>query len=162
MCVFITRITHYFFYLKIIFLDLDRTLNMSFSFCLYRCHQSFRRWDLQTLGMIDYDKRLTHSFTAHPKVDPVTGKSSIFFCERRELLFLLTHDGLSRSRWNVYIWLFAYATISHIPSDLERWYYAWPCSNYYIRANHDAWFCNYRELLNLHGSSYALQAKGTH
>uniref|UniRef100_M4CUD1 Uncharacterized protein n=1 Tax=Brassica campestris TaxID=3711 RepID=M4CUD1_BRACM len=28
--------------------------------------------DLQTLGMIDYDKRLTHSFTAHPKVDPVT------------------------------------------------------------------------------------------
>ncbi|CDY34747.1 BnaA09g41140D [Brassica napus] len=54
--------------------------------------------DLQTLGMIDYDKRLTHSFTAHPKVDPVTGKSSIFFCERRELLFLLTHDGLSRSR----------------------------------------------------------------
>lgn len=34
--------------------------------------------DLQTLGMIDYDKRLTHSFTAHPKVDPVTGKSSLF------------------------------------------------------------------------------------
>ncbi|XP_056844738.1 carotenoid 9,10(9',10')-cleavage dioxygenase 1-like isoform X2 [Raphanus sativus] len=30
--------------------------------------------DLQTLGMIDYDKRLTHSFSAHPKVDPVTGE----------------------------------------------------------------------------------------
>ena len=31
--------------------------------------------DLQTLGLLDYDKRLTHSFTAHPKVDPFTGKS---------------------------------------------------------------------------------------
>jgi carotenoid cleavage dioxygenase-like enzyme len=30
--------------------------------------------DLQTLGMLDYDNRLTHSFTAHPKVDPFTGK----------------------------------------------------------------------------------------
>ena len=30
--------------------------------------------DLQTLGMLDYDKRLEHSFTAHPKVDPFTGK----------------------------------------------------------------------------------------
>lgn len=30
--------------------------------------------DLQTIGMLDYDKRLTHAFTAHPKVDPVTGK----------------------------------------------------------------------------------------
>jgi carotenoid cleavage dioxygenase-like enzyme len=30
--------------------------------------------DLQTLGLLDYDKRLTHSFTAHPKVDPFTGK----------------------------------------------------------------------------------------
>lgn len=29
--------------------------------------------DLQTLGMLDYDKRLKHSFTAHPKVDPFTG-----------------------------------------------------------------------------------------
>lgn len=24
--------------------------------------------DLQTLGLLDYDKRLTHSFPAHPKV----------------------------------------------------------------------------------------------
>lgn len=31
--------------------------------------------DLQTLGMLDYDKRLSHSFTAHPKVDPITGKT---------------------------------------------------------------------------------------
>lgn len=30
--------------------------------------------DLQTLGMLDYDKRLSHSFTAHPKVDPFTGE----------------------------------------------------------------------------------------
>ena len=29
--------------------------------------------DLQTLGLLDYDKRLKHSFTAHPKVDPFTG-----------------------------------------------------------------------------------------
>ncbi|XP_049389173.1 carotenoid 9,10(9',10')-cleavage dioxygenase 1 isoform X2 [Solanum stenotomum] len=34
--------------------------------------------DLQTLGMLDYDKRLTHSFTAHPKVDPVTGEMFTF------------------------------------------------------------------------------------
>ncbi|EOA34904.1 hypothetical protein CARUB_v10019983mg [Capsella rubella] len=34
--------------------------------------------DLKTLGMIDYDKRLTHSFTAHPKVDPVTCEMFIF------------------------------------------------------------------------------------
>ncbi|KAF8086088.1 hypothetical protein N665_0635s0019 [Sinapis alba] len=34
--------------------------------------------DMQTLGMIDYDKRLTHSFTAHPKVDPVTGEMFTF------------------------------------------------------------------------------------
>ncbi|XP_013664041.2 carotenoid 9,10(9',10')-cleavage dioxygenase 1 [Brassica napus] len=36
--------------------------------------------DLQTLGMTDYDKRLTHSFTAHPKVDPVTGEMFTFGC----------------------------------------------------------------------------------
>ncbi|XP_010241260.1 PREDICTED: carotenoid 9,10(9',10')-cleavage dioxygenase 1-like [Nelumbo nucifera] len=34
--------------------------------------------DLQTLGMLDYDKRLTHSFTAHPKVDPYTGEMFTF------------------------------------------------------------------------------------
>ena len=32
--------------------------------------------DLQILGLLDYDKRLSHSFTAHPKVDPFTGKTS--------------------------------------------------------------------------------------
>lgn len=31
--------------------------------------------DLQTLGLLDYDKRLAHSFTAHPKVDPFTGEN---------------------------------------------------------------------------------------
>ncbi|KAJ0439442.1 putative carotenoid oxygenase [Helianthus annuus] len=30
--------------------------------------------DLQTLGLMDYDERLSHNFTAHPKIDPVTGK----------------------------------------------------------------------------------------
>ena len=29
--------------------------------------------DLQTIGLLDYEKRLKHSFTAHPKVDPFTG-----------------------------------------------------------------------------------------
>ncbi|KAG6382793.1 hypothetical protein SASPL_157498 [Salvia splendens] len=29
--------------------------------------------DLQTIGMMDYDKRLSHSCSAHPKVDPLTG-----------------------------------------------------------------------------------------
>lgn len=33
--------------------------------------------DLQTLGMMDYDKRLAHSFTAHPKVDPDTGNTCL-------------------------------------------------------------------------------------
>lgn len=34
--------------------------------------------DLQTLGMLDYDKRLAHSFTAHPKVDPFTEEMFTF------------------------------------------------------------------------------------
>ncbi|KAK1551742.1 hypothetical protein Q3G72_003879 [Acer saccharum] len=34
--------------------------------------------DLQTLGLLDYDKRLKHSFTAHPKVDPYTGEMFTF------------------------------------------------------------------------------------
>ncbi|XXG56525.1 hypothetical protein AAC387_Pa03g3912 [Persea americana] len=34
--------------------------------------------DLQTLGMLDYDKRLSHSFTAHPKVDPFTDEMFTF------------------------------------------------------------------------------------
>ncbi|XP_073007956.1 carotenoid 9,10(9',10')-cleavage dioxygenase [Typha latifolia] len=34
--------------------------------------------DLQTLGMLDYDKRLAHSFSAHPKVDPFTDEMFTF------------------------------------------------------------------------------------
>ncbi|KAJ6948446.1 hypothetical protein NC651_002703 [Populus alba x Populus x berolinensis] len=34
--------------------------------------------DLQTLGLLDYDKRLKHSFSAHPKVDPFTGEMFTF------------------------------------------------------------------------------------
>ncbi|CAI0404653.1 unnamed protein product [Linum tenue] len=34
--------------------------------------------DLQTLGLLDYDKRLGHAFTAHPKVDPFTGEMFAF------------------------------------------------------------------------------------
>ncbi|MCO5578697.1 hypothetical protein L7F22_032542 [Adiantum nelumboides] len=34
--------------------------------------------DLQTLGFLDYENRLTHPFTAHPKLDPVTGELFTF------------------------------------------------------------------------------------
>lgn len=34
--------------------------------------------DLQTIGYLDYEKRLSHPFTAHPKVDPVTGELFTF------------------------------------------------------------------------------------
>ncbi|KAM0048155.1 putative carotenoid oxygenase [Helianthus debilis subsp. tardiflorus] len=34
--------------------------------------------DLQTLGLMDYDQRLSHNFTAHPKIDPVTGEMFAF------------------------------------------------------------------------------------
>ncbi|CAN0864678.1 Carotenoid 9,10(9',10')-cleavage dioxygenase 1 [Linum grandiflorum] len=34
--------------------------------------------DLETIGLLDYDKRLKHSFTAHPKVDPFTGEMFTF------------------------------------------------------------------------------------
>ncbi|XP_042007666.1 carotenoid 9,10(9',10')-cleavage dioxygenase 1-like isoform X1 [Salvia splendens] len=34
--------------------------------------------DLETIGLLDYDKKLSHSFTAHPKVDPFTGEMFTF------------------------------------------------------------------------------------
>ncbi|XP_078436385.1 carotenoid 9,10(9',10')-cleavage dioxygenase-like [Wolffia australiana] len=34
--------------------------------------------DLQTIGLLDYDKRLVHNFTAHPKVDPFTDEMFTF------------------------------------------------------------------------------------
>ncbi|KAM7265217.1 hypothetical protein ACFE04_002900 [Oxalis oulophora] len=34
--------------------------------------------DLQTIGLLDYDKRLQHNFTGHPKVDPITGEMFTF------------------------------------------------------------------------------------
>lgn len=43
--------------------------------------------DLQTLGLLDYDKRLAHSFTAHPKVDPFTGKNLILKMELCQLMW---------------------------------------------------------------------------
>uniref|UniRef100_A0A0E0BVS7 carotenoid 9,10-dioxygenase n=1 Tax=Oryza glumipatula TaxID=40148 RepID=A0A0E0BVS7_9ORYZ len=52
--------------------------------------------DLQTLGLLDYDKRLKHSFTAHPKVDPFTDEMFAFgysheppYCTYR----VITKDG---------------------------------------------------------------------
>ncbi|KAJ7569398.1 hypothetical protein O6H91_01G076300 [Diphasiastrum complanatum] len=34
--------------------------------------------DLETVGRLDYEKNLNHPFTAHPKVDPVTGELFFF------------------------------------------------------------------------------------
>nr|CAB3466645.1 unnamed protein product [Digitaria exilis] len=52
--------------------------------------------DLQTLGLLDYEKRLKHSFTAHPKVDPFTDEMFTFgysheppYCTYR----VITKDG---------------------------------------------------------------------
>lgn len=55
--------------------------------------------DLQTLGFLDYEKRLTHPFTAHPKFDPVTGELFTFgyqfqspYCTYR----VISKDGVMR------------------------------------------------------------------
>ncbi|KAI3845674.1 hypothetical protein MKX03_006654 [Papaver bracteatum] len=37
--------------------------------------------DLKTLGMLDFDKRLKHPFTAHPKIDSFTGEMFTFGCQ---------------------------------------------------------------------------------
>ncbi|KAL1535053.1 Dixin [Salvia divinorum] len=34
--------------------------------------------DLETIGLLDYDRKLSHSFTAHPKVDSFTGEMFTF------------------------------------------------------------------------------------
>ena len=41
-----------------------------------------KRFGLQTAGPLDFEKKLRHPFTAHPKVDPVTGEL-MFFGYRR-------------------------------------------------------------------------------
>ncbi|KAM3271230.1 hypothetical protein ACQJBY_041791 [Aegilops geniculata] len=53
--------------------------------------------DLQTLGLLDYDQRLKHPFTAHPKVDPFTDEMFTFgysyeppYCTYR----VITKDGI--------------------------------------------------------------------
>ncbi|VAI11956.1 unnamed protein product [Triticum turgidum subsp. durum] len=53
--------------------------------------------DLQTLGLLDYDQRLKHPFTAHPKVDPFTDEMFTFgyshespYCTYR----VITKDGV--------------------------------------------------------------------
>ncbi|PKA49853.1 Carotenoid 9,10(9',10')-cleavage dioxygenase [Apostasia shenzhenica] len=53
--------------------------------------------DLQTLGMLDYDKRLAHSFTAHPKVDPFTDEMFTFGYSHESPYItyrVITKDGL--------------------------------------------------------------------
>jgi carotenoid cleavage dioxygenase-like enzyme len=44
--------------------------------------------DVRTLGPIDYEKRLTHPFTAHPKIDPVTGIKIISTIEAKSIVQL--------------------------------------------------------------------------
>uniref|UniRef100_A0A453JF63 Carotenoid oxygenase n=1 Tax=Aegilops tauschii subsp. strangulata TaxID=200361 RepID=A0A453JF63_AEGTS len=53
--------------------------------------------DLQTLGLLEYDQRLKHPFTAHPKVDPFTDEMFTFgysheppYCTYR----VITKDGI--------------------------------------------------------------------
>jgi hypothetical protein len=65
--------------------------------------------DLQTLGLLDYDKRLKHSFSAHPKVDPFTGKlHCLQYYFLISLLFLTTFNVCIYSpfRGNVHIRIF--------------------------------------------------------
>ncbi|KAL3682185.1 hypothetical protein R1sor_000207 [Riccia sorocarpa] len=38
--------------------------------------------DLETIGRVDYEKKLNHSFTAHPKIDPDTGEMFTFGATR--------------------------------------------------------------------------------
>ncbi len=33
---------------------------------------------LETLGRVDFDGRMSHNFTAHPKIDPITGEMFYF------------------------------------------------------------------------------------
>ncbi|XP_024518892.1 carotenoid 9,10(9',10')-cleavage dioxygenase 1 isoform X2 [Selaginella moellendorffii] len=44
--------------------------------------------NLETIGVLDYDKRLSHAVTAHPKVDPVTGEM-FFFCYQQQTPYVI-------------------------------------------------------------------------
>ncbi|KAG9151861.1 hypothetical protein Leryth_002133 [Lithospermum erythrorhizon] len=61
--------------------------------------------DLQTIGMLDYDKRLAHSFTAHPKVDPFTGEMFSFGYSTRAQPYLtyrvISKDGKLCPPWTL-------------------------------------------------------------
>ncbi|XP_076950227.1 carotenoid 9,10(9',10')-cleavage dioxygenase 1-like [Bidens hawaiensis] len=53
--------------------------------------------DLQTLGLTDYDQRLCHNFTAHPKIDPFTGEMFAFGYSRTPpyvLYRVISRDGV--------------------------------------------------------------------
>ncbi|XP_022018126.2 carotenoid 9,10(9',10')-cleavage dioxygenase 1 [Helianthus annuus] len=53
--------------------------------------------DLQTLGLMDYDERLSHNFTAHPKIDPVTGEMFAFGYSRTQpyvMYRVISKDGV--------------------------------------------------------------------
>ncbi|CAI0404655.1 unnamed protein product [Linum tenue] len=66
--------------------------------------------DLQTVGLLDYDKRLKHSFTAHPKVDPFTENYAIFmdlplYFRPKEMVkekkFIFAFDATKKARFGV-------------------------------------------------------------
>ncbi|KAI5390191.1 Dixin [Lathyrus oleraceus] len=71
--------------------------------------------DLQTLGMLDYDKRLGHNFTAHPKVDPFTGEMFTLgyshtapYVTYREMVknktLIFSFDSTKKARFGVLPW----------------------------------------------------------
>lgn len=118
--------------------------------------------DLQTLGMLDYDKRLNHPFTAHPKIDPYTGKTHILkiilsakFSHRKRMI-----HKISAYRRDVYIWLYTNSSICHLPSYIEGWFHAWPSTYNNVCPHHDARLCHHWELCNFPGSSHVFQTKG--
>ncbi|CAN1787695.1 Carotenoid 9,10(9',10')-cleavage dioxygenase 1, partial [Linum perenne] len=66
--------------------------------------------DLQTIGLLDYDKRLKHSFTAHPKVDPFTENYAIFmdlplYFRPKEMVkekkFIFSFDETKKARFGI-------------------------------------------------------------
>ena len=118
--------------------------------------------DLQTLGLLDYDKRLKHSFTAHPKVDPFTGKLIDLIIWYYFLFSPLFSDNSCEPsfRWNVHLWILTWASLLYIPCNYQRWGYAWSCANNNTRICNDAWLCHHRELFYFHGSPFIVPTKG--
>jgi carotenoid cleavage dioxygenase-like enzyme len=48
--------------------------------------------DLQTIGLEDYEQKLKHPFTAHPKIDPITG----IYTKHQCVTYLLVKESSSQ------------------------------------------------------------------